>query len=673
MKKSIKKISFLLTTFLVGFFSCQEKETILSELEGTVVFGGINLEFAPVGPPGSRVTGASPWVHVFPNSVDIILKNKATNRESTLRVNPNDFSVPYPIILPYGEYEYRTNIIGDVFSDFLPFEASGEFTHSSQNLEITINAETDYGLISVKNQYVEKAFVSEGSNQSSLSLREDGSYWYKYVKGGTPVILQIINKVTRETNSKAINVSQNKHYNFVLKLSNTEVTGIDLDPFELEEEDIVVELNPNFFEEKGIIKCPGTLPGEKGFVNGKVYEAVDRALLIKRRDENADLSCICTTLVTDLSNMFLGAVNFNQAIGSWDVSNVTNMSKMFEGARSFNQPIGNWDVSKVKSIYKMFYEAWAFNQPIGDWNTSNVENMAKIFYNAQAFNQPIGNWDISKVTDMDSMFDNASSFNQPIGNWDVSNVENMAKLFNRAFAFNQPLDNWNVSKVTNMDRMFSFARAFNQSLDSWNTSNVVDMTRIFFSASAFNGAIGNWDVGNLTDMSRMFFGASSFNQPIENWDVSNVTNMDFMFNGARTFNQSLNNWNTANVITMREMFGGASSFNGSINNWDVSNVTDMYRMFYNARLFNQPLNAWNTAKVTNMEGMFFDARTFNQPIGNWDVSKVKDMRFMFSRASLFNQDLSGWCVIGIPTQPQSFSTGSPLSLANRPLWGTCPD
>ena len=34
--------------------------------------------------------------------------------------------------------------------------------------------------------------------------------------------------------------------------------------------------------------------------------------------------------------MFVGAVNFNSDISSWDVSNVTNMSYMFADAVNFN-------------------------------------------------------------------------------------------------------------------------------------------------------------------------------------------------------------------------------------------------------------------------------------------------------------------------------------------------
>ena len=36
-----------------------------------------------------------------------------------------------------------------------------------------------------------------------------------------------------------------------------------------------------------------------------------------------------TSNVTDMSNMFYNATNFNEDIGGWDTANVTNMNSMF--------------------------------------------------------------------------------------------------------------------------------------------------------------------------------------------------------------------------------------------------------------------------------------------------------------------------------------------------------
>ena len=207
---------------------------------------------------------------------------------------------------------------------------------------------------------------------------------------------------------------------------------------------------------------------------------------------------IVTTLMADMSNLFIGALVFNQPIGSWDVLNVTNMNGMFSYAQLFNQPIDSWNVSNVTIMTSMFSYAPMFNQPIGSWNVSNV-------------------------TIMNGMFSNANTFNQDISNWNISNVTNMGNMFNTAYAFNQDISNWNVSNVTTMRNMFKFANAFNQPIGSWNVSNVTNMNSMFFGTSAFNQPVGSWNVSNVTDMGGMFSNAYSFNQDISNWNVSKVS------------------------------------------------------------------------------------------------------------------------------------------------------
>jgi surface protein len=170
---------------------------------------------------------------------------------------------------------------------------------------------------------------------------------------------------------------------------------------------------------------------------------------------------IVTTLVNDMSSLLKGITNFNQPIGSWDVSNVTNMNGMFDIATAFNQPIGSWDVSRVTDMSYMFRGATpdnakgsSFNQAIGSWDVRNVTNMTRMFYKATAFNQPIGSWNVSKVTNMANMFKYATAFNQPIGTWNVNNVTDMSYMFNYAYAINQPIGSWDVSNVTDMSFMF---------------------------------------------------------------------------------------------------------------------------------------------------------------------------------------------------------------------------
>ena len=98
----------------------------------------------------------------------------------------------------------------------------------------------------------------------------------------------------------------------------------------------------------------------------------------------------------------------------------------------------------------------------------------------------------------------------------------------------------------------------------------------------------------------------------------------------------------------------------------------VYRLvFNNFTTFNSDISGWDVSNVTGM-GSMFNNTTFNSGINDWDVSSVTNMTFMFFDSLAFNQDLTGWCVTNIVSEPSNFSTSSPLTPANKPVWGTCP-
>ena len=260
-----------------------------------------------------------------------------------------------------------------------------------------------------------------------------------------------------------------------------------------------------FLAPNGItIKCPNAEVGYKEEVSGKVYEVVDNASLKAKLKYDVnnnmyvseDVTCLCTSNVTDMDMMFHQAKVFNQDIGSWDTSNVTNMNKMFNEAWAFNKDIGRWDTSNVTSMNAMFSTALAFNQDIGNWNTSNVTSMNGIFYGGvlrkpTAFNQNIGSWDTSSVMFMGNMFWRATNFNNggsaSINNWNTSSVTIMGNMF-RDSPFNQNIGNWNTSNVTNMYEMFNSASDFNQDITGWCVTNITTEPEGFGFQSALTSA-----------------------------------------------------------------------------------------------------------------------------------------------------------------------------------------
>ena len=116
----------------------------------------------------------------------------------------------------------------------------------------------------------------------------------------------------------------------------------------------------------------------------------------------ADLNCIDTSLVTDMSYMFFHT-KFNGDISGWDVSNVTDMGFMFKSS-VFNGDISEWNVSGVTKMDSMFNES-KFNGDISKWDVSRVVDMCCMFF-ASEFNNNISNWDVSVNCNIEGMYDN---------------------------------------------------------------------------------------------------------------------------------------------------------------------------------------------------------------------------------------------------------------------------
>ena len=90
-------------------------------------------------------------------------------------------------------------------------------------------------------------------------------------------------------------------------------------------------------------------------------------------------------------------------ISNWNTSLITDMSRLFIQKRYFNDNINNWDVSSVTNMEYLFWQATSFNQPLGSWDVSKVTNMKGMFLATSSFNQPLDSWDVSSVTIMEGM------------------------------------------------------------------------------------------------------------------------------------------------------------------------------------------------------------------------------------------------------------------------------
>ena len=662
---------FLLLSFIF-IISC-EKDPVNYTLtiQSSPVEGGT---FSPTSPkdyePGSTaIILATPSAeYVFDGwtgSVNISDQSFSMTMDADKSLTANFIKKQYPLTITIqGEGTVSENVIevgvartdynsGSIIeltanpsAEWVFSEWKGDLTGTENPKQITIDKPKTVTAVFVKKQYTLTITIDgpgavkiNGGNASSSTtetLFDSGTVVELEAKGdpcsGFEEWSGNIND--NQKNQNPIQITMDADKNITAKFDEAAA-------FYLDDNGVTIKANVNVVS-----------PGDKCYVNGEEYTAVDRATLLTMVQNGDDVSKVVTSLITDMTGIFNpGRIyqitqatyknfqTFNQDISSWDTSNVTRMNSMFAGAESFNQDIGSWDTSNVTNMSDMF----------GDTNVTQDPNNPRFLFDvpsARAFNQDIGSWDTSNVTAMYGMFNGAESFNQDIGSWNTSNVTDMERMFYDAKSFNQDIANWNVSNVTDMSFMFNYAENFNQDIGSWNTSKVTNISYMFSSAKSFNQDIGSWDTSNVTAMNSMFWNAENFNQDIGSWNTSKVTYMSNMFSSAKSFNQDIGSWDTSNVTAMNDMFKRAESFNQNIGSWEVN-------------------------KVTNMAGMFELAISFNQNIGNWNVSNVTNMSFMFYNNSSFNQDLSSWCVSNV-TNYKNFSNGSNLSNANMPKWGTCP-
>ena len=130
---------------------------------------------------------------------------------------------------------------------------------------------------------------------------------------------------------------------------------------------------------RGCIECDSLNIGDYFRINGDTM-IVDRPMLDSMIAGGYDVTKACVSHITDMSNLF-NPNQFNQDIGSWDVSNVTDMRDMFKGHTVSNLNIDNWDVSSVTNMSGMFsYGGGGMNENIGSWDVSNVTDMSDMFY-----------------------------------------------------------------------------------------------------------------------------------------------------------------------------------------------------------------------------------------------------------------------------------------------------
>ena len=284
---------------------------------------------------------------------------------------------------------------------------------------------------------------------------------------------------------------------------------------------------------------------------------------------------------------FSGCTNLTiSAIDSLDLTNITSFASMFAECTSLtNVPgISTWVTSYVTDMSNMFNRATNFNDNLSAWNTLRVTDMSGMFKSATSFTSDLRSWNTGSVTTFDSIFANAISFNSNLNDWDTSSASNMSGMFAGAASFNSSLNKWNTFNVTTMSYMFADATDFNGDLSGWDISNVINMASMFRNTTSALSGISSWQLTarpefaeNNTNMSYMFAGNTVFNQAISSnsWRefLTSVVNMDHMFDGCTGFNQDISSWQVPSLLSAIGFMNGKSTA-------DYSHLDNIYEAWY---------------------------------------------------------------------------------------------
>ena len=395
---------------------------------------------------------------------------------------------------------------------------------------------------------------------------------------------------------------------------------------------------------------------------------------------NQDITQWDVSLVADMSYMFNGAIVFNQSISNWNVNKVVDMSYMFNGANQFNSPIFNIvSSSLVTNQSHMFDGAIVFNQDIGQWDVSLVTDMSYMFNGAIVFNEDISIWEVSSVTDMSYMFNQALVFNQNLNQWSLQNLSTSIDL-------NQMFN----SATEELEYYYELPSTPIQSL--WDTYWTIPIpaTKVKINQNQFKTLIEVWfQLGNVYNNPDNLPDDPNQNQPYFNqWNLNQIPTFN-QANQDDTFYMEImqnNYWFQTNQPTTSaswiktppggtftdksdQTFDFSSQVNqvianqlvagwyGPIEEWDVSQVTDMSYCFQNCIISsfygvvlgsdgNQILVPYpnindvfsNADGINSIGNQIYipNIKVFNNELSAWDVSSVTDMSYMFAGAVYWN-------------------------------------
>lgn len=177
----MRKITFLV--FLVlAISSCKENE------KPRTGFGELSIVGIQLVDGIQSSTKDNVWTHKFNNTLNLKLLNE-DGQSFQLTLDPNNFSKPYSLEIPYGNYTYSAKQLTGDFSEYLPLKIDGTFILNQGKQSIVLSAGTEYGLITItQSDLAQKPIFI--SHPSSIFFEKE-KVFYSYGKNGLNTTVEI--------------------------------------------------------------------------------------------------------------------------------------------------------------------------------------------------------------------------------------------------------------------------------------------------------------------------------------------------------------------------------------------------------------------------------------------------------------------------------------------------
>lgn len=259
----MRYLKFLLITSIL-MVSCNKEAKIIDVSQGAeeqnvklILSLNIELVLQPSGsdpnPGYNTEENFSVFENVFSEEVNLTFTSTNSNYVNTLTFNANDLTTPPTIKIPYGSYTWsiedstpETPLADYLFRNYLPVFGSGSIDIFEPSVSLDISVSTDFGLVSVEENMVSAAkIVNADQHEKPLTLKD--GYYYIYAKEGTDNKLMIEENIYNTTISLLINdtgeIVAGRHYNYILTLSDSEVSSITLEAEPFVQEDYYIQPN----------------------------------------------------------------------------------------------------------------------------------------------------------------------------------------------------------------------------------------------------------------------------------------------------------------------------------------------------------------------------------------------------------------------------------------------